>query len=93
MIATANWGSASHFCNWISGGLNHQIEHHLFPSYSIYTYPVISPIVREVCAKHGLPYHNYSHFGSAWLAMVTYLKNLGTDKFDSPIMQAVAGQH
>jgi len=80
--STANWGSGSHLWNFVSGGLNHQIEHHLFPSHSIYLYPLMSPVVKRVCEKHGLAYKNFANFPEAYIAMVTYLKDLGTDKFD-----------
>jgi fatty acid desaturase len=51
VLATSNWGSASPFWCFVSGGLNHQIEHHLFPAHSIYHYPYISPIVEQVCCR------------------------------------------
>ena len=42
-----------------TGGLNLQIEHHLFPRLSSWQYPYIAPIVRRICAKHKVPYHYY----------------------------------
>lgn len=68
--STANWCSESWFWNWFSGGLNHQIEHHLFPSYSIYTYPVISKVVQQVTVHtttahhHCTPLHSTALLGS-----------------------------
>jgi linoleoyl-CoA desaturase len=66
---TSNWSAGSGWWNWLSGGLNHQIEHHLFPSIHPYLYPKISKVVKNTCQEFKLPYHNYSHFGSAWLDM------------------------
>ena len=37
-------------------GINHQIEHHLFPNISGHHYTVIAPIVREFCREHNIPY-------------------------------------
>jgi linoleoyl-CoA desaturase len=74
---SANWSSGSRFANWISGGLNHQIEHHLFPSVSIHLYPIISPIVRETCAEHGLEYRDYAGFWPALGSCAGYLHDLG----------------
>jgi fatty acid desaturase/predicted heme/steroid binding protein len=74
---SANWSSGSRWANWLSGGLNHQIEHHLFPSVSIYLYPVISPIVRRTCAEHGLEYRDYQGFFPALSACAGYLHDLG----------------
>lgn len=71
--STSNWSSGSEWWNWFSGGLNHQIEHHLFPSMHPYLYPRISSIVRRTCAEFELPYYDYSSFGSAWLGMTRHL--------------------
>jgi len=77
ILATSNWSSASHFWGFFSGGLNHQIEHHLFPSLNTYMYPVISPVVKKACEEYGLPYFNYPNFFYAWLDMINYLRKLG----------------
>jgi fatty acid desaturase len=77
VYTTANWKSGSYMATFLSGGLNHQIEHHLFPSMNIYLYPKIAHIVREECNKFGLPYHNYTSFTTAWINMFYYLRKLG----------------
>jgi len=74
---TANWGSGKRWTNWISGGLNHQIEHHLFPSMAIHLYPVISPVVRRTCEEFGLAYRDYSGFWVAMADCMRYLHELG----------------
>jgi len=81
-FATSNWGSGSKFWNWFSGGLNHQIEHHMFPGVSHYLYPVISPIVKQTCREFGIPYFNFDHFGQAFKGMVRHLEILGYDEND-----------
>lgn len=83
VMATANWKSGSHFWNWFSGGLNHQIEHHMFPALSYFWYPQVSHIVAECCAEYGLAYEDYPDFPTAWIAMFTYLKDLGDVNFVS----------
>lgn len=79
VAGTANWGSGSWLWNIFSGGLNHQIEHHLFPSMNTYLYPIISPVVAKVCKKHGLTYSNYNNFFSAWFDMVRNVNKLGNE--------------
>jgi linoleoyl-CoA desaturase len=74
---TANWGAGLRWTNWISGGLNHQIEHHLFPSMSIHLYPVISPVVRRTCEEFGLAYRDYPGFWIALWECMGYLHELG----------------
>lgn len=47
----------------INGGLNYQIEHHLFPRVHHSNYATIAPTVRKVCEKHGV---QYVHFPTIW---------------------------
>jgi len=84
--ATANWSSASVFWNWFSGGLNHQIEHHLFPSMSTYVYPYIAPIVQQTCSEFNIPYSTYPTFLQAWLAMFGYLRSMGTSDYSKQLL-------
>lgn len=79
---------ASHFWNFFSGGLNHQIEHHLFPAMNPYLYPFISPIVKQCCEEHKLPYQNFSSFASAWWAMISYLYALGHPESESSVAKS-----
>jgi len=81
VMGTSNWGSRSILMNFISGGLNHQIEHHLFPAMNIYLYPYISEVVEKTCQEFNLPYNNYETFGEAYLDMMSYLKALGQESF------------
>jgi fatty acid desaturase (delta-4 desaturase) len=58
---------------WFNGGLNYQIEHHLFPRIHHSHYPKIAPVVREFCASKGIP---YKHFDSIYANMVSTSKYL-----------------
>ncbi|XP_006109168.2 fatty acid desaturase 3-like isoform X4 [Myotis lucifugus] len=55
LAATCNVES-SPFIDWFSGHLNFQIEHHLFPTMPRHNYHRIAPLVKALCAKHGLTY-------------------------------------
>lgn len=46
------------FNNWISGGLNRQIEHHLFPTLPRHSLKECTKLVEALCAKHGLVYED-----------------------------------
>jgi len=62
---------------YFTGGLNFQIEHHLFPRMSSAWYPYIAPKVREVCAKHGVQYTYYPWpLQNLWSTM-KYLHSVG----------------
>ncbi|XP_075403727.1 fatty acid desaturase 2-like protein FADS2B [Tenrec ecaudatus] len=55
VLATCNV-EQSFFNDWFTGHLNFQIEHHLFPTMPRHNYHKVAPLVRSLCAKHGLPY-------------------------------------
>ncbi|XP_072494723.1 fatty acid desaturase 2-like protein FADS2B isoform X1 [Notamacropus eugenii] len=57
VLATCNV-KQSFFNDWFSGHLNFQIEHHLFPTMPRHNYYKIAPLVRSLCAKHGIDYVN-----------------------------------
>src|SRR5256885_1047550 len=54
---TANFAPKNKIITWFVGGLNFQVEHHLFPRVSHIHYKAISKIVQEHCQKFNLPYH------------------------------------
>ncbi|MBZ3883130.1 Fatty acid desaturase 2-like protein FADS2P1 [Sciurus carolinensis] len=57
VLATCNI-EQSFFNDWFTGHLNFQIEHHLFPTMPRHNYHKVAPLVRSLCAKHGLQYVN-----------------------------------
>jgi linoleoyl-CoA desaturase len=74
---TANFATKSKFVSWFMGGLNFQVEHHLFPRISHIHYPAISRIVRETCAEFNVRYIEYPTVLSAIGAHVRHLRTLG----------------
>jgi linoleoyl-CoA desaturase len=74
---TANFAPRNKFISWFVGGLNYQVEHHLFPRVSHIHYPGISKIVAEVCKKHNLPYNVYDTMTSAVASHFRMMKELG----------------
>ncbi len=78
METTCNFGTRTGFLRLVTGGLNYQVEHHLFPNISSYHFPAISKIVEKVARKHGVPYYDYKSFFSAILAHARYLRWVGT---------------
>jgi fatty acid desaturase (delta-4 desaturase) len=68
----------SYISAWLTGGLNHQVEHHLFPRMSSAWYPVIAPTVREVCKKHGVQYIYYPWVFQNFWATLKYMHVAGT---------------
>jgi delta11-fatty-acid desaturase len=62
---THNFGTDSLVTFWFSGGLNLQVEHHLFPGLNHCHLRALAPMVKEVCRKHGVTYHESSGYFSA----------------------------
>jgi linoleoyl-CoA desaturase len=54
--STVDFAPANRLLAWYLGGLNFQIEHHLFPRVCHVHYPAIAPIVEDVCRNHGIRY-------------------------------------
>jgi len=77
---TANFAPDSPFWNFFTGGLNHQIEHHLFYKICHIHYPALAPIVADVARKHGAPYHVNATFSSALASHVRTMKRLGAPR-------------
>lgn len=63
---------------FLNGGLNFQIEHHLFPRVHHSYYAKISPVVREVLEKHKIPYVHFSNVLTNSVSLVRHLHYLGT---------------
>ena len=62
---------------WYLGGLNYQIEHHLFPHIAHVHYPAIAPTVEAVCQEFGVRYSAYPTLRTALAAHVRFLRRLG----------------
>jgi linoleoyl-CoA desaturase len=77
MRTTADFGRSNPVLNWYVGGLNFQVEHHLFPRVCSIHYPRISPIVEAVAHECGVPYHAQPTFRSAVRSHLAMLKRLG----------------
>jgi len=80
---TCNFANDSTFFSWFIGGLNFQIEHHLFPHICHVHYKGISKIVKSTAEEFDLPYYQHKTFYSAVKSHFTLLHQLGTGKYDS----------
>lgn len=84
LFTTVNFGTKNKIVNWFTGGLNHQVEHHIFPNISHVHYTKISKIVRETAKEFNLPYNEYKTTRKAIISHFTHLKELGKE----PVLQA-----
>lgn len=76
---TANFSRDNRFLNWYVGGLNFQIEHHLFPNICHVHYPKLSAIVQKTAEEFQLPYNLKPTFAHALKSHIRTLKALGRE--------------
>ncbi len=74
---TVNFSRDSKFLSWYLGGLNFQVEHHLFPNICHVHYPEISKIVEETAKEFNVPYHSSPTFMKAFGSHLRMLKKFG----------------
>ncbi len=79
VVNTTDFAPDNRFLSWFIGGLNFQIEHHLFTGICHVHYRKLSPIVRSVITAFGLPYHTQPTFLRAVLEHAKMLKKLGRE--------------
>jgi linoleoyl-CoA desaturase len=77
---TSDFAPKNRILGWYIGGLNYQIEHHLFPNISHVHYRKIAPIVQNTAIKFGIFYNVKPTFTSALLSHINRLKELGGNK-------------
>ncbi len=77
LYTTTNFAHRNKILSWYVGGLNFQVEHHLFPNICHVHYRNIANIVRETAAEYGLPYKMKETFVDALIAHGRLLKQLG----------------
>jgi linoleoyl-CoA desaturase len=73
METTSNFATGNRLLTEYVGGLNYQVEHHLFPKVCSVHYPAIRDIVREVAAKYGVPYYQQP---TMWAAIRSHYRTL-----------------
>ncbi|MEZ6058970.1 MAG: acyl-CoA desaturase [Planctomycetaceae bacterium] len=74
---TVDWARRNRFMTWLSGGLNYQIEHHLFPQICHIHYPAMAKIVEDTSVEHGIEYHVHQTFLGGLKAHYRWLKRMG----------------
>lgn len=79
--STANFAPDSSLISWFVGGLNFQIEHHLFPHICHIHYKKISSIVKQTAQEFGIPYHEFPRFWPAVQSHIQTLKQFGNPAF------------
>lgn len=77
LLTTSDFARKSKFVGWFVGGLNFQVEHHLFPNICHVHYPQISKIVEATAQEFGLTYNEHKTFMAAVRAHIRQLRTFG----------------
>jgi linoleoyl-CoA desaturase len=75
--STVDFARGNPLATWYLGGLNFQVEHHLFPRVCHLHYPALSRIVEETCREHGVRYRANPSVVAALKSHVRWLKRMG----------------
>lgn len=75
--SSANFSIGSKLTFFLCGGLNYQIEHHLFPSVNHEHLPHIQPIVQQLCKKHNVNYKHFLGYKDAFKSYTAHLIRMG----------------
>ncbi len=86
MNTTANFANKSRLFSWFVGGLNYQIEHHLFPHICHVHYRHISAIVKQTAKEFNVPYHQHETFFGAVKSHFSLLNQLGKGQYDRDLV-------
>jgi len=75
--SSVDFARSNRVVSWLVGGLNFQIEHHLFPTLSHVNYPAISGIVENTCREFGVHYTAHPTLGGAVASHFRWLRRMG----------------
>ena len=78
LMTTVNFSPKNKLISWFTGGLNYQVEHHIFPNISHIHYSKIAEIVKKTAKEFNLPYNEFKSIRKAIIAHFSYLKLMGT---------------
>jgi linoleoyl-CoA desaturase len=78
VTTTVDFARHNRLLGWYLGGLNFQIEHHLFSRISHVHYRALAPIVEETCRRHGVRYRAHPSLLAAIGANVRWLRRMGS---------------
>jgi len=79
---TVNFARRSRTESWLLGGLNFQIEHHLFPRICHVNYPALSHLVEKACRDFGITYREHPSFRSGLVSHFRWLRQMGAPVTD-----------
>jgi linoleoyl-CoA desaturase len=74
---TVDFARGNRALSWLIGGLNFQVEHHLFPRISHVHYPAVARVVEDACREFGVTYREHRTFAAGIASHYRWLRRLG----------------
>lgn len=88
LATSADWGGR--WACWLTGGLNLQVAHHLFPTLPSALYPAVTAVVRDEAARRDLPYAHWPSFLAILSCLVAFMREVGVAEQVDPLGQGPA---
>jgi linoleoyl-CoA desaturase len=85
---TVDFARGNRALGWLIGGMNFQVEHHLFPRISHVHYPTVSRVVESTCREFGVTYLEHRTFAAAIASHYRLLRQLGKPAVTAPTAPA-----
>lgn len=76
LSTTANFATGNKLLTWLLGGLNYQVEHHLFPRISHVHYPALNKIVKDLCQEFSVRYIEFNSVREAFHSHVRVIHSM-----------------
>ena len=77
LATTVDFSRSNLLLSWLLGGLNFQVEHHLFPRICHVHYPQLSKIIEQTCLDCGIPFRSHHSFFSGVSSHYRWLRRMG----------------
>jgi len=87
---TMDFAVDNKFLTWLLGGLNFQVEHHIFPTICHLHYPKIQKIVKTYCKEQSIPYHEEKSVWSAFKSHLAHLEAMSVPVREESLKAAIA---
>jgi linoleoyl-CoA desaturase len=78
LATTVDFSPRNRVLTWYLGGLNFQVEHHLFPRISHVHYPALESVVRRICDEYGVEHRSHHSVWSALRSHIRHMRRMGT---------------
>ncbi|WP_225561843.1 fatty acid desaturase [Rhodanobacter sp. DHB23] len=88
---TVDFARGNRVLTWLIGGLNFQVEHHLFPHISHVHYPAVSRVVKDACHEFGVAYLEHRTFAAGIASHYRWLRQLGKPILAAPVAAGICG--